>query len=51
MRSAIRPNAGRILVLAIQVGYYSQSMHYERTPCFTRLKPRVALAAHQNQNG
>jgi hypothetical protein len=25
-------------------------MHYERTPCFTRLKPRMALAAHQDQN-
>jgi hypothetical protein len=29
----------------------TSAMHYERTPCFTRLKPRVALAAHQNQNG
>ena len=27
------------------------SMHYERTPRFTRLKLRVASAAHQAQNG
>ena len=28
-----------------------RSMHYERTPRFTRLKLRVASAAHQTQNG